>query len=111
MKKRKPHIEIYSFGEYTQWDRESKNIPKILNITNEIKAVPGAEFGYVLRIKKGKGEKLIYKIEHPPFKDKNGKILPAFTGEHYIKSNDYQFFLGDCIWEPVDDKLGKWELT
>ncbi|NQU87343.1 MAG: DUF3859 domain-containing protein, partial [Mariniphaga sp.] len=18
---------------------------------------------------------------------------------------------GDCIWEPVDDKLGKWELT
>lgn len=102
---------MYSFGEYSEWDRQSKKIPKILDITTEIKAEIGTEFGYVLHIKQGKGEMLTFKIEHPPFTDENGKIRPPFTGEQFIRTNDFEFFLGDCIWEPLDDKLGKWELS
>ena len=102
---------MYSFGEYSKWDRQSKSIPKILEFTTEIKAEIGTEFGYVLHIKQGKGETLTFKIEHPPFKDENGKIRPPFTGEQFIRTNDYEFYLGDCVWEPLEDKLGKWELT
>lgn len=102
---------MYSFGEYSEWDRQSKKIPKILDITTEIKAEIGTEFGYVLHIKQGKGEMLTFKIDHPPFTDENGKIRPPFTGEQFIRSNDFEFFLGDCVWEPLDDKLGKWELS
>ncbi len=111
MKRRKPEFEVYSYGRYSEWDRESKEIPKILEICTQIKAEIGVEFGYVLRIKKGKGEKITFKIDHPPFKDSQGKIAAPFIGEAYIGSNNYEFFLGDCIWEPVNDKRGKWELT
>jgi hypothetical protein len=111
MAKRKINISMYSYGEYSEWDRQSKNIPKILDITTEIKAEIGTEFGYVLHIKQGKGEMLTFKIDHPPFTDENGKIQPPFTGEQFIRTNDFEFFLGDFVWEPLDDKLGKWELS
>lgn len=102
---------MYSFGEYSTWNRESKAIPKILNFTTEIEAKIGTEFGYVLRIKQGKGELLTFRIDHPPFKDENGILRPPFTGEQFIRTNDFEFYLGDCIWEPLEDKLGKWCLT
>ena len=111
MGKRKPIIKIYSYGEYSKWDRGSKEIPKILIFTTEIKAEIGTEFGYVLHIKNGKGEKLTFKIDHPPFTDDEGNVRPPFTGEQFIRTNDFEFYLGDCIWEPLEDKLGKWELT
>ncbi len=111
MKRRKPVFELYSFGHFAEWNRESKQIPKILEITTDIKAEIGVEFGYVLKIKKGKGEKITFRIDHPPFKDNTGEVAPPFTGEEFIRTNDYEFFLGDCIWEPLNDKLGKWELT
>ena len=111
MKKRKPIIKIYSYGEYSEWDRNSKEMPKILNFITKIKGEIGTEFGYVLHIKNGKGEKLTFKIDHPPFSDDEGKLRLPFTGEQFIKTNDFKFYLGDCIWEPLDDKLGKWELT
>lgn len=111
MKHRKPEIKIYSYGEYSKWDRDSRDIPKILNIATTIKAKIGTEFGYVLQIKKGKGEKITFQIDHPPFKNEAGEIIPPFTGEEFIRTNDYEFFLGDCIWKPLEDKLGKWELT
>lgn len=111
MAKNKMQVEMYSYGEYTQWDRESRDLPKLVAITTEIEAEIGTEFGYVLKIKKGKGEKLSFKIDHPPFKDSEGKIAAPFTGEYFVSSNDFEFFLGDCIWEPLEDKLGKWELT
>ena len=111
MAKRKPIFKMYSYGEYSKWDRNSKEIPKILNFSTEIEAVPGTEFGYVLHVKQGKGETLTFKIDHPPFKDEQGKIRPPFTGEQFIRTNDFEFYLGDCIWEPIEDKLGKWEIT
>lgn len=111
MAKRRPDFKLYSFGEYSKWDKNSKEIPKILNITNEIEAEAGTEFGYVLEIKHAKGETITFKIEHPPFKDEQGNLMPPFTGEQFIGVNNYTFYLGDCIWEPVADKLGTWELS
>ena len=29
----------------------------------------------------------------------------------YVRSNDWQFYLGDTVWEPVSDKLGPWRLV
>ncbi len=110
MSKRKVNIELYSFGEYTQWDRNNRELPNLVDITETIEAEIGTEFGYVLKIKRGKGKKLEFKIIHPPFKDDKGNIMPDFVGEYYISSNDYSFFLGDCIWEPLEDKLGDWRL-
>jgi len=111
MAKRRPTFKIYSYGEYEIWDRESKSIPRILEFKTEITARIGTEFGYVLHIKNGKGEKLEFRIDHPPFTDEDGNVRPPFTGEQFIRTNDFEFYLGDCIWEPLEDKLGKWEIT
>ena len=111
MAKHKVNIKMYSFGEYSKWDRESKSIPKILDFTTEIKAEIGTEFGYVLHVKKAKGETLTFRIDHPLFTDEKGNLRPPFTGEQFIRTNDFEFYLGDCVWEPLEDKLGKWELT
>ncbi|WP_167604778.1 DUF3859 domain-containing protein [Maribellus sediminis] len=111
MGKRRPVFKMYSYGEYSGWDRNSSEIPKILDFSTDIKASIGTEFGYVLHIKNGKGETLEFRIDHPPFTDEEGNIRPPFTGEQFIRTNDYKFYLGDCIWEPLEDKLGKWEIT
>lgn len=110
MAKRRPLFKMYSYGEYETWDRTSKTIPKIKEFKTEIIAQIGTEFGYVLHIKNGKGEKLQFQINHPPFKDDEGNIRPPFSGEQFIRTNDFEFYLGDCIWEPLEDKLGKWEI-
>lgn len=104
MKRRKPVFSMFSYGEYEPWDRESKKIPKIKRITTEIETETGTEFGYVLRIKNGKGTTLSFKIDHPAFTDETGNIMPPFTGEQFIRTNDYEFYLGDCVWEPQEDK-------
>lgn len=111
MSRHKIKITLYSYGEYSKWNRESREIPKILNFATEIEAEAGTEFGYVLHIKQGKGETLTFQIDHPPFTDENGKMAPPFTGEQFIRTNDFEFYLGDCIWKPLDDKMGTWELT
>ena len=111
MRRKKPIFEIYSYGEYEKWNRESKDIPRILNFSTVIEAEPGTEFGYVLHIRQGKSENITFKIDHPPFKDENGEVVPPFEGEEFIRTNDYRFYLGDCIWEPAEDKFGVWELT
>lgn len=110
MPKQKPTFEIYTYGIYSKWDLSSKDIPRIIKITDQIPAEIDIEFGYILKVKRGKGIKLEFKIEHPPFKDDKGNVRPAFTGEHYVNSNDWEFFLGDTVWEPVQDKTGKWKL-
>lgn len=109
-KRKKPEIELYSYGIYSSWDRKSRDLPKLQKITTEIPVFPDVEFGYVLKIKGGKGEVLEFTINHPSFFDKDGKIAPPFSGEVVINSNDWEFFLGDTVWEPYEDKAGKWEL-
>ncbi|MEZ7948661.1 MAG: DUF3859 domain-containing protein [Macellibacteroides fermentans] len=111
MPRLKPEFEICSFGLYTAWDRESKELPKVRKHTLEIIAETGVEFGLILSVKKAKGEVLEYRIDHPPFTDEQGNIAPPFEGTYYISSNDFRFFLGDTVWEPVEDKKGIWKLS
>ncbi|MCU4155012.1 DUF3859 domain-containing protein [Carboxylicivirga sp. A043] len=111
MAKKKISWELYSYGEYSRWERTSKKLPKLLKITDEIRIQPDIEFGYVVKIKGAKGKVVEFKIEHPPFTDEQGKVQPPFKGQYFINSNDYEFFLGDTVWEPFDDKVGKWVLT
>ena len=110
MKKKQLKIKIETFGRYSKWDRNSRKLPEIIEFTNTIEAIEGNEFGMVLRILGGKGLKLDFCIKHPPFRDSEGKPEPDFIGEHYVSSNDYRFYIGDCIWLPVEDKAGIWEL-
>jgi len=108
----KPKItwKMQSWGLYTAWDRQAKALPEIQEFTEEIPAIPGVEFGYILQIKKARGKQIHFTIEHPPFPDEAGNPTPSFAGDVYVRSNDWQFFLGDTVWEPVEDKCGPWRL-
>jgi len=110
MAKPKISYKIVSYGIYEGWDKNSKDLPKIKKFCETLPAKIGIEFGYVLNIKKAKGKKIYYRIEHPPFPDDNGNEAPPFTGELYVRTNDWFFFLGDTIWEPVENKIGVWRL-
>ena len=111
MAKRKPEIELYSYGIYTEWDRNARTIPKLREITHNIPCKLDVEFGYVLKIKKAKGAKIDLEIHHPPIKDENGKLMPVFRGELYVNSNDFEYFQGDTVWEPIKEKAGIWTLV
>lgn len=110
MKKSKKHpkIKVESFGRYSKWKRGSKELPKILEFTHTIKSEEGNEFGFILHITGGKGAKLDYCIQHPPFTDAHGNLEPDFVGTYHVNTNDYKFFIGDCIWLPLEDKVGDW---
>ena len=109
-KRKRPQIELYSYGIYSAWDRTSRDLPRLKEITTDIPVAPDIEFGYVLKIKGGKGEVLEFEIIHPPFADSNGNPAPPFTGQVVINSNDWEFFLGDTVWEPYENKAGDWIL-
>lgn len=111
MPRKRIETKIKNFGLYTKWDRNSKELPRILDFTTRVPAKLDVEFGYILNIKKAKGSKLTFRIDHPPFKNSDGEISPPFEDELHIPSNDYNFFLGDTVWEPVEDKKGLWTLT
>ena len=110
MSKKKPEVTIHSYGLYEGWNRESRELPTLVAITDEIKAELDIEFGYILRIRNARNCRIRFRIEHPPFKDSSGKTAPPFEGGLYVKTNDYRFFLGDTIWKPVEDKRGEWRL-
>lgn len=106
-----PEFAIKSYGLYTAWNRNDKSLPKVIKHTLSIPAEVGVEFGFILSVKKAKGEVLFYLINHPPFTDETGQVTPSFEGTYFISSNDFEFFLGDTIWEPVENKRGLWELS
>ena len=110
MAKKRPEVEIHSYGLYGGWNRENKELPNLVAITSEIEAELDIEFGYILRIRNARNCRITFRIEHPPFKDSSGKTAPPFEGELYVKTNDYRFFLGDTVWSPVEDKRGAWRL-
>ena len=113
MKKSKKMFEVVieSYGLYTQWKGGSRDLPKIIEFTSVIKAYEGNEFGVILRIRKGKGVKLDYYIKRPAVNDEHNITENDYTGMHIVRSNDYKFFIGDCIDYPVQDKLGKWIIS
>ena len=110
MAKQKPDVKIESCGLYTPLEKEGKELPKLVRFTDEIPCELGVEFGYILHIRKGRGMKLTFQIDHPPFTDNKGSIRPPFTDELYVRSNDWKFFLGDTTWEPLEDKAGPWRI-
>ena len=111
MARKKPSWKILSCGIHSHWDKSSKDLPKLKKFTWEIPARLNIEFGYVLNIKQARGKKLEFIIEHPDFiDDKTGELAPPFSGEMYVRSNDWDFFLGDTLWSPIEDKVGTWTL-
>ena len=111
MARKKVDIRSVSYGIYTPFEHSGRQLPEIVEFTKQVPARLGIEFGYILDIKKARGQKLQFKIDHPPFPDSSGQVAPPFTGEVYIRSSDYRFFLGDTFWEPLSDKVGRWVLT
>jgi hypothetical protein len=103
-------VEMITRGRYSRWDERSRELPRFVEATSRIPAEAGVEFGYVVRICKARGERLQFEIHHPPFNGCDGKTAPPFIGTERVRSNDLEFFLGDCIWEPVADKIGTWRL-
>ena len=110
MVKRVIQCEVYSYGIYTRWDRTSKALPKLVEITAKIPIKEDIEFGYVLKIKSAKGKLLTYIIEHPEMVDDDRNQLPPFEGTVIVSSNNYDFFLGDTVWEPYSQMIGEWNL-
>ena len=66
MAKSKPYFEMDSYGIYSQWNREEKALTQIREFTYQIPAELGIEFGYILKIRKAKGKRIDFCIEHPP---------------------------------------------
>ncbi|MEM8735826.1 MAG: DUF3859 domain-containing protein [Planctomycetota bacterium] len=111
MAKTKPEVSIRSFGIYDHWDPDSKELPNVIEFTTKIPARVDIEFGMVVRIQKAKNHSVDFCIDHPGILDANGKRREPFEGSVYAKTNDWDFFLGDTIWEPIADKLGIWTLS
>lgn len=101
---------MLTYGIYTPWERGAKTLPKIIKHTKDIPAELDIEFGYTLLFRGAKGRTISFIIKHPPFCDEWGEVRPDFTGEEIINSNEWQFFLGDTVWLPIEDKCGEWEL-
>ncbi|TWU04502.1 DUF3859 domain-containing protein [Stieleria varia] len=111
MAKRKPETRVRSYGIYRNWDPGSKALPQFEELTTRVKAVIDVEFGLIVNIKNAKNAELFYCIDHPGILDDTGRRRPPFDGSVYVKTNDWDFYLGDTIWEPIADKLGDWRMT
>ena len=108
--KPKPEVEIINYGKYSRWNRDEKKLPEFIELTDRVEAELDVEFGMIVEIRKARGRYLDFIINHPPFMDEQGKMEPPFEGTFRVKQNPYRFFLGDTVWEPIDDKKGEWEL-
>jgi len=111
MAKSKPEVSIQSYGIYSTWDNKSKALPQIEQFTTNVTAKLDVEFGLIVNIKKAKGEKLHFCIYHPDIPNEEGEVMAPFDGVEYVKDNDWHFYLGDTLWEPIENKLGDWRMT
>ncbi len=111
MAKKTPEVRLISFGIYTEWNAQSKALPKLLKRTLDVPCELDVEFGYIVNIKHAKNKELHYCIVHPNVCDEKQKVLPPFKGVEYIRQNDWRFFIGDTVWAPIQDKRGNWRIT
>ena len=111
MAKRKIRFRMRSFGIYTGWDAKSKDLPKIREFTTEVPAILDIEFGFIVNIEGAKNQPLEYCIYHPNIPDERGNPRPPFDGTVYVPTNDWDFYLGDTVWEPIENKIGPWRMT
>ncbi|EMI40567.1 DUF3859 domain-containing protein [Rhodopirellula sp. SWK7] len=110
MAKRKIEVRLRTHGIYSQWESGTKQLPRLYEVTTEVPAVVDVEFGFVVNIKNAKNQELYFCIDHPGIRDDRGKRRAPFDGTVYVKTNDWDFYLGDTVWEPIDDKLGEWHM-
>ncbi len=96
MAKRSVVVDMTSYGIYSTWDSKSKDLPKI-RVHHCWRFEIDVEFGYILNIKKAKGEKIRCCIYHPDITTDKGEVLEPFDGEEYVGNNDWDFYLGDTI--------------
>ncbi|MBF0196458.1 MAG: DUF3859 domain-containing protein [Planctomycetes bacterium] len=108
--KSKFKAKLKSIGIYQDYNKKSKQVPKLIKYTTQVPTRLGIEFGYIVHIEKAKGKVIDFTIEHPPFHNSQGKVAPPFKGSVHIKNNDYLWYLGDTVWEPIHDKTGIWRL-
>ncbi|MCL9781980.1 DUF3859 domain-containing protein [Vibrio sp. S4M6] len=115
MAKRSPNVEILSYGIYSTWDSKSKELPKIQEFTLTVPANEDIEFGFVVNIKKAKGQRIYYCINHPGVVGKKGQVLSPFDGEEHINSNNWDFYLGDTIQllhpDGLESNFGEWHMS
>ena len=100
-----------SYGVYSQWDADARELPQIAEFTTRVRAEIDVEFGFVVNIKGAKNQELDYCIDHPGILDADGNRREPFDGTVFVKTNDWDFYLGDTIWPPIEDKLGAWRMT
>jgi hypothetical protein len=103
-------FEISSFGIYENWDEKSKTLPQIKTFTTNIPAQLEIEFGFILHALKAKGKRLDWTMYHPDVPDDKGQIMDPFEGTVYVRNNDWEFYLGDTVWEPIHNKVGDWRM-
>lgn len=82
----------------------------MIDVVTDVPAQVDIEFGFVINIKNAKNKEMYFCIDHPGILDDRGKRRDPFDGTVYIKTNDWDFYLGDTIWEPLNDKIGDWRM-
>lgn len=111
MAKPKFETKILAVGLFDGFDETNKKLPKIIEYTKHLIAEVDKEFGLIVNIKRAKGKTINWRIQHPGIVDELGEVRPPFQGSEFIKNNDWSFYLGDTLWEPLDDKGGDWRMT
>lgn len=111
MARKRPVVQEVSHGLYERFDPKTKGMPKLLSFGTAVPPQAGQEFGYVLKIKHGRGMRIDFEIAHPRIPGDDGEPMPPFRGEQFVRTNDFDFFLGDALWEPLEHMFGEWTLT
>ncbi|MFT5806021.1 MAG: hypothetical protein ACI9LG_000265 [Moritella dasanensis] len=111
MAKYKPVTKMQTYGIHSQWQSKSKDLPSIQTFTTDIPAKIDIEFGFIVNIKKARGAKLQFCIAHPGILDVDGNVRAPFTGDVHVTNSDWNFYLGDTVWQPIADKCGDWRMT
>lgn len=109
-KQNKIDVKTVSWGLYAKWSNRCRELPRFLKFTTEIPARYESEFGYILKIKNGKGKSVDYTVIHPPFCDSQGNVEPPFTGSIPVRGGEFDVYIGDTLWEPIADKVGCWRV-
>lgn len=110
MPRRSPDIKLISRGLYTAFKRDSNKLPRLIEATRIVPASLDSEFGCIIEVRGGRGLILPFTIEHPTFTDEQGQTVPTFEGEFFIDANEYRMFVGDTLWEPLENKVGRWTI-
>lgn len=116
MARKRPVVQEVSYGLYERFEAEGKGLPKLRTFGTRVPAEISQEFGYIVKIKQARGLRIDFEIDHPDIPERgtepaDGRIMAPFIGEVFVRNSDFDFFLGDALWEPLDHMLGEWTLT